>query len=194
MAGQKPAIFIQCMFEQLFRDQIHRSGLTALIHFQFKLQLVAFFQPAHARAFYGRDMDESIGLAVIALDEAKALGTIEEFYSASSLFTGQFSARGATTVIAATTSSRYFDKVALDLNVRSRNFSAAVNQRKPQGLAFGQALQARSLNLADVDKNVFATTVLNDEAKTFLRIKKFDGSGAFTDNLVRHAAASPGGA
>lgn len=37
----------------LFRNQIDRRSLAALIDFQFELKLVPFFQPAHTGALHG---------------------------------------------------------------------------------------------------------------------------------------------
>jgi|GEM_PF-2229849 len=54
MAGQSPPFLQYLMwYKPLFCDQIDRSSLTALVHFQFKLELVAFFQSAHTGALYG---------------------------------------------------------------------------------------------------------------------------------------------
>ncbi len=52
MAGQGPPFLIFRIEERpLFRDQIYRRGLAALIDFQFELQLVPFFEPAHTGTF-----------------------------------------------------------------------------------------------------------------------------------------------
>jgi len=47
--------------------------------------------------------------------------------------------------------------------------------------------------LTNMDKNVFAATILYDEAKTLLCIEKFYRPGAFADDLIRHTATPSGG-
>ena len=74
------------------------------------------------------------------------------------------------------------------------HLAAPVNQRKAQRLSFRETFQSRSFDLTDMDEDVFAATVLHDEAKALLRIEKFDRPRAFTDDLIRHAAAPSGAA
>lgn len=45
--------------------------------------LLSVRERTHTCALYGRDVNENVRAAVIRLDEAKALGGIEPFYSAS---------------------------------------------------------------------------------------------------------------
>jgi len=47
-------------------------------------QLLAFLQVAQSGSLDGADVNESIGAAIIRLDEAKTLGGIEPFYGSSS--------------------------------------------------------------------------------------------------------------
>jgi hypothetical protein len=44
--------------------------------------LLAFVEPLHAGALDSRDMDENVLAAIIGLDEAEALGTVEPFHCA----------------------------------------------------------------------------------------------------------------
>jgi hypothetical protein len=138
-------------------------------------------------------MDKGIRLSIIPLDEAKAFAAVEKFYGASGLLSGKFPARRTATFFAgASCTVRYFDEIAFDLDVRSRNLAAAVYQRKTQGLTFCEPFQASAFHLADMDKNIFSAAILHDEAEALLRIEEFYGSGAFADNLVGHATPSSG--
>jgi hypothetical protein len=142
-------------------------------------------------------MDKCIRLSIVALNEPEAFAAVEKLYGTGGFFSGKFPARGTTAAailaMASTTIGNIY-KIAFDLNVRSRNLPAAVNERKAQCLAFGETFQARAFYLTDMDKNIFAATILYDEAKTLLRIKKFNRPGAFANNLVRHTAAASGAA
>ena len=166
-----------------------------MIDFQLELQLVALFQPAHTGAFHSRNMDKCIGLPIITLNEAKAFGAVEEFHCAGGLFSSQFPARRTATAAIVTGGSAAglkIYKIAFDLNVRSGNLSAPVNQRKAQCLSFREAFKSRAFDLANMDKDVFAAAILDDEAEPLLYVEEFNRPGAFADNLVRHAATPSG--
>jgi hypothetical protein len=45
--------------------------------------LIALIQPRKARPLDGRDVNEDIAAAIIWRDEAKTLGSVEEFYRAT---------------------------------------------------------------------------------------------------------------
>lgn len=64
--------------------QIARRNLAAAIH-QSEFQLLTFGKGLKARALYGADVNEYVFAAFIALNEAEALGCVEEFYSALGL-------------------------------------------------------------------------------------------------------------
>ena len=66
---------------------------AATIDFEFEVQPIALIQCRHASTFDGTDVNESIGLAIIALDETKALHAVEEFDRAARLFTGELALR-----------------------------------------------------------------------------------------------------
>ena len=70
------------------RQQIHRSKFSATINFNVKRKPVAFVEVGHPGALYGRDVNEGIGLAIIALNEAEAFHCVEEFDGACGLFAG----------------------------------------------------------------------------------------------------------
>src|SRR5690606_9966928 len=55
--------------------------LATLVGFGLEGNLLPIFQPGKARGLHSGDMDENVLLAVIRLDEAKALGMVEEFHS-----------------------------------------------------------------------------------------------------------------
>jgi hypothetical protein len=64
--------------------QIACRNLAAPIH-QGEFKLLTFSEGFKARALYGADVNEYVLAAFIALDEAEALGRVEEFYSALGL-------------------------------------------------------------------------------------------------------------
>jgi hypothetical protein len=138
-------------------------------------------------------MDKGIGLSIVTLNEAEAFAAVEEFYGPCGFFSGKLPARGtpATLLAMASAAIGNFYKVAFDLDVRSRNLSAAVHERKAQCLAFSETFQSCAFDLTDMHKNILAATILHDEAKTLLRIKKLNRPCAFADNLIRHTAATP---
>src|SRR5690348_5533236 len=73
----------------LDRDQVDRGGLAAPVHLQLELDPVALVQRDHAGALDRGAVDERIGLAVVAGDEAEALGRVEELHRARGLLAGQ---------------------------------------------------------------------------------------------------------
>lgn len=179
--------------------------LAATVNLDIELDLVAFVERAHAGAFHGRDVHKGVGLAIIALDEAKALHGVEEFDDARRRFSGQLTLRatpaaaesataaGARTAIkpAFTRRTTVLDRkrIAFDHEVGRRNASAAINERVSQRLPFSETDEPRLFDCADVNENVFATVILNDEAEALLSIEEFDDAFAFADNLSRHLRA-----
>ena len=143
-----------------------------------------------------RDMDESIGLSVIAADEAEALHRVEELDRALGLFAGQLALRAATEAAAGgaafARSGRAddFHRLTLDLQVGRGNAAAAVDQRELQRLAVGQVGQAGLLDRRNVHEHILAAVIANDEAEALLRVEEFDDALAFADDLGRHSAAT----
>ena len=73
--------------------QIISRHLAALaISNEFVRDLLTFAKVAHASTLYSADVHECVGSAVIRLNEAKALGGVEPFYSSSShlIFSSEF--------------------------------------------------------------------------------------------------------
>src|SRR5437868_6891298 len=61
------------------RLQVHRRIFAAAVDLELEVEAVALVERRDARALDGRNMDERVGLAVIALDEAEALHRVEKF-------------------------------------------------------------------------------------------------------------------
>src|SRR5215213_3588206 len=81
-----------CLLDRL---QIYRRGLAATVDLELELDPVALVEADHAGPFHGRNVDEGVGLAVVAADEAEALHRVEEFDRALSLLAGQLALRPA---------------------------------------------------------------------------------------------------
>jgi hypothetical protein len=127
-------------------------------------------------------MDECIGLAVIALDETEAFHRIEELDCALGLFAGQGPLRRPLGALDG-------DRLAFDPKVGRRNPAAAVYQRELERLSVGKIGQARLLDGGDMDENVLAAVVADDESETLLGIEELHDALAFADDLGRHSAA-----
>src|ERR1051325_4153332 len=83
----------------LDRDQIDRCGLAAAVDLELELDPGAPPQGHQAGPLHRRNMDEGVGLAVVAGDEAEALGRVEELDRARSLLAGQFALRAAAAAV-----------------------------------------------------------------------------------------------
>lgn len=83
--------------------QIACRNLAAAIH-QSEFKLLTFSEGFKARALYGTDVNEYVLAAFIALNEAEALGCVEEFYSALGL-PDDLRWHSATTAAAASTAT-----------------------------------------------------------------------------------------
>src|SRR5262249_3803688 len=132
------------------RLQVHRGIFAAPIDLELEFEPVALVEVGHAGAFDRRDVDEGIGLAVIALHEAEALHRVEEFDRAAGLPAGRLPGRTATAAsaraaeaAAAFARSALLDRhrLALDLEVGRRNPAAAIDEGELERLAVGQAGQ-----------------------------------------------------
>src|SRR3954466_4726319 len=112
----KPARFL------LDRNQVHRRGLAAPVDLELKLDPVALVERDHARPLHRGDVDEGVGLAVVAGDEAEAFGRVEELDRPRGLLAGQLALRTAAArgSVARRTPVLDRERIALDLEVRRR--------------------------------------------------------------------------
>jgi hypothetical protein len=179
--------------------QIDGGMFAAAIHFEFEIEPVAFVERCHPGALDRRDMDERIGLSVIALDEAEAFHRVEELDRAAGLFAGQLTLRRATTAteaafawccIAVTRGRTIGDgeRFAVDLEIGCRHLAAAIDEREAERLALGKSRQTGLFDRRNVHENIFAAIITDDKAETFLPVEEFDDAGAFADYLCGHAA------
>ena len=146
--------------------------LAASVDFEVEGVAFTFVEAAKARALDCADVHEGVGLAVVASQEAEALLTVEELDRAGRLLAREFALRGTAAIAEAAAAAAAtlldFDDVADDLKVLSRNFSAAIDEVVGKLLPFGEALEASTLDGADVNENVFTATLLLDEAEALL--------------------------
>ena len=61
------------------RLDVHRRELAAVVDFDVEGDAVALVEARHAGALHRADVDEGVGLSVVARDEAEALRRVEEF-------------------------------------------------------------------------------------------------------------------
>src|SRR5688572_24264751 len=136
----------------LDRLQIHRRGLAATVDLELELDPVAFIEADHSGTLDRRDVDEGVGLAVVAADEAEALHRVEELDRALGLFAGQLALRPAaaagpiaiaaaagTVAILARGPLLHRHRLALDLEVGRGDPAAAVDERELERLAVREA-------------------------------------------------------
>lgn len=155
--------------------------LASSIDLEVELETFAFVDRGQARAFHGTDVDECVRLTVVTHEETEALHCVEEFDGSRRLLTGQLALGRAAA------SLRDSHDFADDLQVLSRNLAAAIDEVELEFLTFGQAFETRTFDCADVDKYVFAATLLLDEAEAFLAVKELYDAFAGADNLSGHA-------
>src|SRR5690242_20932746 len=119
--------------------QVHRGIFAATIDLDLERQAVAFVERRHAGALDRRDVDERIGLAVVALNEAEALHRVEELDRAGRLLTGQLTLRAtAVTAAIATTEAAFArrtgstlldrHRLAFDLEIGRRDTATAIDE------------------------------------------------------------------
>src|SRR5262245_35978203 len=77
----------------LTRHQVDRRVLASSIDLDIEFQPVAFVEAAQPRTLDGADVDEGVGLPVVAGDEAEALHRVEELDRAAGLLAGQLALR-----------------------------------------------------------------------------------------------------
>src|SRR3546814_7461103 len=79
--GRPMAALSVCMSGRsvLMRLDVHRGELAAVVDFDVESDAVALVETRHAGALHRADVDEGVGLSVVARDEAEALRRVEEF-------------------------------------------------------------------------------------------------------------------
>src|ERR1043166_6518021 len=60
----------------------------------------------------------------------------------------------------------------------------------PGGGGGGRPRRTAAADRRDVNENIFAPVIANDETKSLLRIEEFDDAFAFADDLRRHSATA----
>jgi hypothetical protein len=153
-------------------------------------------------------MDESIGLAIVALNEAEALHRIEKLDRSTGFLAGQLTLRArlaataakvapavTATVAAATgivaarlTLDRHW--FAVDSQIGRGNAAATIDEREFQRLSVGKIGKSGLLDCRDVDEHIFAAVFTDDETETLLRVEEFDDAFAFANDLRGHAATA----
>ncbi len=127
--------------------EIDGRVLAATIDFQFEVQTVALVQGAHAGAFDSADVDESVRLAIITLDEAEALHGVEELDRTAGAFAGQLTLR-ATLCTTETTGAGFArftrrrtighgERFAVDDQIGRRHLATTIHQGEAERLTFG---------------------------------------------------------
>jgi hypothetical protein len=163
-------------------NQIHSGRFTATIDLDLEFELIAFGEAMQARSLDGTDMHECIRLAVIAYDEAKALGAVEELHRAGGFLASRLT--GGSRRPLATFGD---DDLAHDAQFGRGNLAVALDQLEFQLLAFGQRFEAGRLHGTDVDERIVATFFKLDEAEALVRIEELYGATSLADNLTRPA-------
>jgi hypothetical protein len=113
--------------------------LPAPVDFQLERKAVAFVESRKSGTFDGRNVNECVGLAVIALNEAETLHRIKEFYRALGLFARQLPLRAALGAF-------HRHRFAFDPEVGGRNTAPAVDQGELQRLSVGEIGEAGLLD------------------------------------------------
>ena len=157
--------------------------LAASINFEIEFEPIPFVEFTHAGPFHRTDVNESIGLPVIASDEAEALHRIEELDCSRRAFAGKLALRRFGALL-------HGDDIADDLKIGGRNLPAAIDEVEFERLAFRQAFQPGAFHGADVNEHVFAAVFTLDEAKALVGVEELYRATARADHLGRHAARS----
>jgi hypothetical protein len=167
----------------LARHQVDRRILASSIDLDIEFEPVAFSQFFHAGILDRADVDESVGLTIVARDEAKALHAVEELDRTSRALTRQLALRSSFALL-------HGNDIAKRNQITRRNLATPVNQGEFQLLTFAQTFETSPFNCADVDENVFTAIILLDEAKTLVRVEELHRALALANDLSRHAAAT----
>lgn len=160
--------------------KIDRRVFASSINLEVELEPFAFVNALQARTFNRTDVHESIGLTIVARQEAEALHRVEELDRSGRFFAGQFTLRRTATRL-------HFDYVTDNLEILSRHLAATVDEVELKLLPFGETFEAGTLHGTDVNKDIFATSFLLDKAEAFLAVEKLDRSFAGTNDLSGHA-------
>ena len=189
----------------MLRSQIDRSIFAATIDFDIELQTITFIEVGHACAFDGADVNEGVGLSVIALNEAEALHRVEELHRAGATLASQLTLRRTAAIATTETAgaaSRTFAALArraaifhrhwfaIDLKIGCGHAATTIDQSELKRLTFGQAGEARLLDSTDMHKHIFAAIIADDETEALLAVEEFDDAFAFADDLGWHTAAT----
>lgn len=163
--------------------QVHRGILTAAINLDVEFDSVAFIKTRKPGPLHRAYMDERIWLPIVARNETEALHRIEELDGSNCLLASKLTLRGFPLL--------HRDDIPDDLQVASRNFSAAINQREFQLLSLGKPFKAGALNRADVDKDIVPAFFALNEPEPLVLVEELYGTAALTDDLRRHSPALP---
>lgn len=164
-------------------NEIDCRILPAPIDFDIELDPVTFVQALQARTLDRADMDESIGLTIVARDKAEALHRVEELDRSRRLLASQLALRRRLALLNG-------NHVPNSLEIAGGNLAATVDKSEFELLAFGQSFQAGSFHRADMDEDIVSALVALDESEALARIEKLYGTATFADDLCRHPAAS----
>jgi hypothetical protein len=173
--------------------KVYGGIFAATIDLEFELEPVALIERRHAGTLYRRDVDKGIGLAIVALNEAKAFHRVEKLDRAAGLLAGQLTLRAtaaAASAGSATASALDGHRIAFDPQIGRRHAAATIDERELERLAIGQVGKTRLLDRRDVDEDVFAAVIADDEAEALLRIEEFYDALALANDLGRHSSAS----
>ena len=145
------------------RGEVHRRIFAAPIDLELEFEPIALVEAGHPAALDSGDMDEGIGLAVIALNEAEALHRVEELDRSGRLLASQLTLRASTTGsgTSASTTTRAArtritltrrtavsdgERLAINLEIGRRDTTATIDQGEAERLPLGQTGQAGLLD------------------------------------------------
>ncbi len=157
--------------------------LASSIDFEVELEPVAFVDRRQTRAFNRRNVNECIGLAIVANEETEALDRVEELNRTGRLLASQFATRLLRRAAAAGNRNYVTD----DLKILSGNFATAIDKIEFQLLPFGQPFQTGTFDCGNVHEHIFTASFLCNEAEAFLAIEELHRPFAGADNLRGHA-------
>lgn len=157
--------------------------LASSVDFEVELEPVAFVDRRQTRAFNRRNVNECIGLAIVANEETETLDRVEEFNRAGCLLASQFATRFFRSAAAAGNRNYVTD----DLKILSGNFATAIDKVEFQLLPFGQPFQTGTFDCGNVHEHIFTASFLGNEAEAFLAIEELHRAFAGADNLRGHA-------
>jgi hypothetical protein len=179
--------------------KVHGGIFAATVNLKLEVEPVAFVERRHAGTLDSTDVHERVRLAIVTLNEAEALHRVEELDRAAGLLArelphwaalGTIAAAGTGTRCIAFWTIRHRQGLAIDLKFGRGDLAATIDQRELELLALGQTGQTGLLNSTDVNEYVFAAIVTDNEAETLLAIEELDDTGAFANDLGRHAATA----